>query len=153
MRRTFRPASRRISPGATRDHAAHAPAATATAAPTNRTTCRRDRRLCTECGALRSALVVIRRLASEWIRRESTKETLRYARRTLQNVILALMRAMRGARISLSWLRALDVTSVVRNIAVLALNALKTSAATVSRRLPPRLRFLASRRSRSHTLG
>src|SRR5438034_7213142 len=35
-----------------------------------------------ECGALRCALGIIKRVASEWIRRDTAEETLRYARRT-----------------------------------------------------------------------
>jgi hypothetical protein len=35
-----------------------------------------------ECGALRFAFVALKRPAPEWIRRETTQETLRCARRT-----------------------------------------------------------------------
>jgi hypothetical protein len=34
-----------------------------------------------QCGALRSAFIVVQRLAAEWIRRQASKETLRCVRR------------------------------------------------------------------------
>src|SRR5438552_5947393 len=52
-----------------------------------------------ECGALRFALAVIERRASEWILRATAAETLRCARRTLaaERVVRQSMSAARSA--------------------------------------------------------